>query len=108
MSDFFTAARYICNPLASPNWPALPSDYYDTPAEIRARFVERRQEEIANDPIEMADAIAMYLEQKPATVVEAIKKACGGTLVAAIELQDMLDKAVDTYIDHEWKGASHE
>lgn len=105
MNDFFRSAACICNPLASPpNWPANPPDYYGLEAEARETFTDTRRREINDDPMELADALSQYLEQKPAEFVAAFKKSCGGTLQAAIDLQDLLDKAVDTYIDKEWNG----
>ena len=90
--------------LSPPNWPVNPPDYYDTKAEARARFVESRREEIADDLIEIADALQQYMVQKPAQFAMTFKKACGGTLQAAIDLQELLDKAVDCYIEKEWSG----
>lgn len=101
-------AFVICNPLATPNWPALPADYYDTEAEIRARFMDSRRQEIADDPIQLGDALNQYLELHTAQFVAVIQKSCGGTLIAAIDLQDMVDKAVDTMIDKEWNGRGEE
>lgn len=103
MNDFFRAARSICNPLASPpNWPVNPPDYYDTEPEMRRRFLDARVVEIYKDPEELAEALGMYLEQNPAQFAETLKKAAGGTLVAAIELDDLITQAIVMMAEKEW------
>jgi hypothetical protein len=98
-------AYLICYPLASPpNWPVNPPDYYDTPAELRARFIDQRTKEIADDPTDQAAALMLYLENNPYESMLAITNACGGTLVAAIALSEMMDKAIAAYIENEWEG----
>ncbi len=97
----FRAALNIAY-LTPPNWPTNPADYYATEVEIRDSYVKDRRAEISADPIEYADALNQYLEQKPAEFAVTIQRACSGTVGCAVALQCMVEKAIDTYIDKEW------
>lgn len=99
MNDFFTAARHICNPLASPNWPTTPPE---TEAERKGEWMDRRREEVFQSDEQLDEALYAFLESNPGELSKAIRKSTGGTLVAAIELDEVVVNAINAYLEKEW------
>lgn len=88
----------ICNPL-EPHYPS-PSAMSD--ADRRAEWLDKRRDEVLSSQTEYANALELYLYQKPAEFAASIQKACSCSLGCSIALREMVSKAIDTYLDSEW------